>query len=286
MLLGPFATRSSMCGRARLALVGTALLGLLAGRADGSCATALAALQTSVALGGACADNGAGNSASTCAAACTTVLDGYVAGCNGAPLQDASSYTLMELARTSMSATANACRQSFSTHAYTFSIQPGSTDRTRPRGSQGAGSGTMRARRHNRARRDLTHVPHPRRAACSNLMMYLGQAVRIFGACPRQATLPCTDVCQGLLNNLTAVCSAAQSVSAPAAVMAAVGLQCPTQTPTCVLGTAAFVTAGAMLQMGLPSTCHSPFGSPAPSAAPRWGAPLAAALAAAAAALL
>ena len=83
--------------------------------------------------------------------------------------------------------------------------------------------------------------------ACSNLMMYLGQAVRIFGACPRQATLPCTDVCQGLLNNLTAVCTASQLVSAPASVMAAVGLQCPTQTPTCVLGSASLVTTGAML---------------------------------------
>ena len=118
-------------------------------------------------------------------------------------------------------------------------------------------------------------------AACSNLMMYLGQAVRIFGACPRQATLPCTDLCQGLLNNLTTVCTASQTVNAPAAVLASVSLPCASQT-TCPLGTASFVTAGAMLQMGLPPTCHSPF-TAASSAAPRRGAKLwAAALAAAA----
>ena len=129
--------------RARLALVGSAVLGLLAGRAEASCATALAALQSSVAIAGACSDNGAGNSATTCAPGCIAVLDGYVAGCTGAALQDASSYTLMELARTSLSATANGCRQSFSDHAYAFSTQPGATDGARPRRCAAAHGGAV-----------------------------------------------------------------------------------------------------------------------------------------------
>ena len=132
-----------MGGRGRLALVGSALLALLAGRAEGSCATALAALLASVVGTGACADGGAGNGAATCAAGCTAVLDGYVAGCNGEALEVASSYTLMELARTALSATANACRDTFSDHAFTFSTQPGATDGARPRQRAAGRSGAV-----------------------------------------------------------------------------------------------------------------------------------------------
>ena len=119
-------------GRARLALVVSLLLGLLAARADGTCAAAMAAVQTAAAAGGACADNGAGNGVATCSAACGTVLDGFVAGCTGVPLQNASSYFLMELARTALNTTGNGCRQAFADKAYAFSMQPGASDRTRP----------------------------------------------------------------------------------------------------------------------------------------------------------
>ena len=104
--------------------------------------------------------------------------------------------------------------------------------------------------------------------------------MRVFNLCPRQASLPCTDVCQGLLNNITVVCSASTPINTPAAILATVAWPC--DTPTCPLGTASSVTARAMLLMGLPPTCSSPFTADPASAAPRRGAALAVALAAAA----
>jgi hypothetical protein len=115
---------------ARLALF-AALLALLTWRGDATCGAATVAVAASVAAAGACADGGA-NTAVSCSAACTSGLDAWVAGCKGAPLPNASSFTLLALAQTSLNGTLNACRAAFLDRAHTFSTQAGTTDGARP----------------------------------------------------------------------------------------------------------------------------------------------------------
>ena len=102
----------------------------------------------------------------------------------------------------------------------------------------------------------------------------MGEAVRVFGVCPRNRTVACPGTCQSALNELGTYCTAEQPVNVPFAIMTNLGITCANTTGTCVLGTASFSTAGAMFTLSVPDLCTSPFAvPPAASAAPRWRAP-------------